>query len=233
MKSIFLAGASGAVGLPLAKLLVSTGDYAVFGTTRNPATAQRLREIGVTPVLVDVYDPSRLKSELQSVKPDIVIHQLTDLPYGLPKDRMPAAQIRNSRIRAEGTRNLIEAIRPIELERFLVQSIAFMYAEGPLPHTEAEPNGTEPLREFENMPLDYSPNTRIMRYGRFYGPGTGVDKLELPCRVHVEAAAQACYLLLSEGTGRIYNVCEDSDYASNSRIMAETSWNPDFRMDPP
>jgi len=143
---------------------------------------------------------------------------------------MPAALIRNARIRAEGTRNLIEAIRPIDLERFLVQSIAFTYPEGPLPHTETEPNGTESLREFETMALDNSANTRIMRYGRFYGSGTGVEKLTTPCRVHVEAAAWACYLLLSEGIGPIYNICEDSEYASNQRILADTTWNPDFRM---
>jgi len=80
LKSVFLAGASGAVGLPLARLLVRTGSYAVFGTTRKFDTAQRLRKVGVTPVVVDVYDPLKLKSELQRVKPDIVIHQLTDLP---------------------------------------------------------------------------------------------------------------------------------------------------------
>lgn len=230
MKKIFIAGATGAVGYPLVQLLMEAGKYEVYGSTRNIDRASILRKMGVTPIIVDVYDAKMLKAELQKVKPDFVIHQLTDLPYGLPKDRMPDAQLKNARIRTEGTFNLIGAIGKIKLEGFLVQSIAFMYGEGHLPHLEAEPNGTETLRSFEKMAIDAQENSKIMRYGRFYGPKTGFDNLDLPCRVHVEAAAHACELLLNRGNGKVYNICEDSEYASNEKIILDTNWNPEFRL---
>lgn len=230
MKSVFVAGATGAVGVPLLKLLVQTGLYRVFGTTRDGKKADLVKSLGASPVIVDVYDPDKLKHEMQLVKPDIVIHQLTDLPFGLPKESMDSALQRNARIRDEGTRNLIDSIRAVGAEQFLVQSIGFAYSEGPTPHSEEEPNGTENLRAFEEMALASGSNTKIMRYGLFYGPRTGFDRVEQPCRVHVEAAAFACLLLLTQGTGSIYHVCEDSEYATNRKILSHTDWNPDYRI---
>ena len=230
MKSVFLAGATGAVGFPLVKLLVQTGRYRVFGCTRDWKKAEILQSLGARPIVVDVYDCDKLKHEMQWVKPEIVIHQLTDLPFGLPKESMEVALPKNARIRDEGTRNLIEAMKSVGSEQFLVQSIGFMYSEGPTPHSEEEMSGSGNLRNLEEMALSSCEQTKIMRYGRFYGPRTGFDKVELPCRVHVEAAAFACVLLLTQGNWNIYNVCEDSEYASNQRILSDTDWDPDFRI---
>ena len=41
--------------------------------------------------------------------PDVVIHQLTDLPRAFDEERLADAYVRNARIRMEGTRNLIAA----------------------------------------------------------------------------------------------------------------------------
>ena len=54
-KRIFLAGASGAIGRRLAPLLVANG-WLVFGSTRSKDKALGLREMGVEPVVVDVFD---------------------------------------------------------------------------------------------------------------------------------------------------------------------------------
>ena len=55
MSRIFLAGAAGAIGLPLSRLLVSRG-FEVTGTTRPENKAEMLRRLGVKPVIVDVFD---------------------------------------------------------------------------------------------------------------------------------------------------------------------------------
>jgi nucleoside-diphosphate-sugar epimerase len=230
LKTVFIAGASGAVGLPLVKLLVREKKYKVIGTTRSKEKAKILHELGATGVIVDIYDVQRLQEVLRTARPDIVIHQLTDLPFGLPVDKMAAGQITNARIRTEGTRNLIEAIATLELEQILVQGIGFMYSEGPLPHVEADSMTTVGLQQFEGLALNSGHKTTIMRYGRFYGPKTGFERVDQPCRVHVEAAAYACQLLLSEGKTHIYNICEDSDYASNQKVLNDTHWDPDFRI---
>lgn len=42
-------------------------------------------------------------------RPEVVVHQLSGLPDGLNPDEMPAALVRNARIRDEGTTHLLSA----------------------------------------------------------------------------------------------------------------------------
>ena len=85
-KRLFLAGASGAIGRQLAPLLIAD-EWQVAGTTRSADKAPLLREMGVEPVVVDVFDAAALRSVLTASKPEIVIHQLTDLPHALEAGR--------------------------------------------------------------------------------------------------------------------------------------------------
>ena len=79
---IFLAGAAGAIGNRMIPILRDGGHTAV-GTTRSAAKAETLRSLGVEPVLVDVFDAERLSRAMEAARPDVVIHQLTDLPKNL------------------------------------------------------------------------------------------------------------------------------------------------------
>ncbi|KAJ3119718.1 hypothetical protein HK100_000185 [Physocladia obscura] len=106
---VFVAGATGAIGRRLCPLLVAAG-YTVYGTTRSPARALLLEQQGVRPLVVDVYDASKLAAAVQEAAPHVVIHQLTDLPPGLDPARMHQGRLDNARIRHEGTRNLVAAI---------------------------------------------------------------------------------------------------------------------------
>src|SRR5262245_62268121 len=85
---VFVAGASGAIGRRLCRLLVNDG-WEVVGTTRSPDRASALEAIGVHPIIVDVFDENALRRAVVDSKADIVIHQLTDLPPALDptKDR--------------------------------------------------------------------------------------------------------------------------------------------------
>ena len=76
--SVFVAGASGAIGMRLVPLLVQAG-YAVTGTTRSPERARRLAALGAEPASVDVFDAAALDEACKKARPRIVIHQLTDL----------------------------------------------------------------------------------------------------------------------------------------------------------
>jgi uncharacterized protein YbjT (DUF2867 family) len=60
MTHIFLAGATGAIGRPSCRLPVEAG-YHVTGATRVPEKAKALRNLGVTPVVVDVFDAAVLR----------------------------------------------------------------------------------------------------------------------------------------------------------------------------
>jgi len=107
---IFLAGASGAIGRRLLPLLRAAG-HEVFGTTRDAAKAEGLRQLGAEAVVVDVFDAAALSRAVIAARPQVVIHQLTDLPPGLDPARMADSIPRNARIRSEGTRNLVAAAR--------------------------------------------------------------------------------------------------------------------------
>ena len=61
--------------------------------------------------------------------------------------KIAASYAANSRIRTEGTRNLIAAAQAAGARRLIVQSIAFAYAPGGEPHVETDPlNLDDPAR---------------------------------------------------------------------------------------
>ena len=68
-----------------------------------------LRALGIEPAIVDVFDEALLFEAVRKAEPDVVVHQLTDLPPALDPARMADALVRNARIRDVGTRNLVAA----------------------------------------------------------------------------------------------------------------------------
>jgi uncharacterized protein YbjT (DUF2867 family) len=78
-KTAFVAGASGAIGQVLCKLLVQDG-WQVHGTTRSPDKAVQLRQLGIVPVVVDVFDRDAVTRAVRQALPTVVVHQLRDLP---------------------------------------------------------------------------------------------------------------------------------------------------------
>src|SRR5215813_4516736 len=120
---IFLAGATGAIGQRLVPLLVGAG-HRVIGTTRSITKGESLRVAGVKPAIVDVFDATALSKAVAAASPDVVVHQLTDLPPGLDPRLMPEGTRRNARMRKEGTKNLVTAALESGVPRLIAQSIA-------------------------------------------------------------------------------------------------------------
>ncbi|HEX7112717.1 MAG TPA: NAD(P)-dependent oxidoreductase [Mizugakiibacter sp.] len=236
---ILLAGASGVVGRRLLPLLRDAG-HEVFGTTRSPANAERLRALGAEPLVVDVFDAAALSRAVASARPEVVIHQLTDLPDRLDPEKMAQAIPRNARIRDEGTRNLIAAACAAGARRLIAQSIAWLYAPGPEPHGEDDPlQAPEGARAvtvggvlaLERQVLGASPLVGIvLRYGQFYGPDTGTDEPTGAAPLHVDAAAYAALLAVERGAAGVYNIAEPNAYASTEKARRELGWRDDFRL---
>jgi nucleoside-diphosphate-sugar epimerase len=236
---VFLAGASGAIGRRLMPQLVAAG-HEVTATTRQVAKAEDLRALGADPVVVDVFDADCLCAAVLAAKPEIVIHQLTDLPAGLDPSKMTEAIARNARIRDEGTRNLVEAAKAAGARRLIAQSIAWAYAPGPEPHAETDPldSGAEGGRAvsvggviaLEKHVLGASPiNGIVLRYGHLYGPGTGAEAAADPA-VHVDAAAYAALLAVERGTQGAFNVAEPNGHITTDRAVHELGWHAGFRL---
>lgn len=237
-KRLFLAGASGAIGRRLCPLLIQDG-WQITGSTRSKEKAAQLRAMGVEPAVVDVYDAPALKALLADFKPEVVIHQLTDLPYALEASQMEAALARNARLRDEGTRNLIAAAVHSGARRLIAQSISFIYAEGPTPHRESDPllplthpayGGTVAgVLSLEHQVLVAPLEGIVLRYGLFYGPGTGFDNPIAPGSLHVDAAAQLARQAASQGAPGLYNAAENDGSVDISKAVANFAFNPGWR----
>lgn len=238
---VFLAGATGAVGRRMLPLLLRDG-HEVTGTTRSHAKAEGLRAAGVRPAVVDVYNAVALAAAVAAARPEVIVHQLTDLPAGLKPELMAEGLVRNARIRIEGTRNLVEAALRAGARRLVAQSIAFVYAPGPEPHAESDPlisaaegamratmEGVATLERLTTATAGIE--GVVLRYGMFYGPGTGFDAAPGRPAVHVDAAAWAAVLAMTRGAPGIYNIAEDGGPVSIANARRELGWDPNFRSE--
>ncbi len=235
---ILVAGASGAIGRRLCRLLVEEG-WTVSGTTRSTERAAALWDMGVEPVVADVFDARHWQQAVIDARPDIVIHQLTDLPPALDPARMAEARLRNARIRELGTQHLVAAAIAAGARRLIAQSVAFAYAPGPAPwHEEAPLNVAAPdpaglsargVASLEQQVRASGLESVVLRYGKLYGPGTGFDAPLPGGPVHVDAAADAARRAITQGSG-IYNIAEADGTVASERAMAELGWSADFRL---
>jgi len=238
---VFLAGATGAIGRRLTPLLVAAG-HPVTATTRSAEKAAALKAQGAELVVVDVFDSDRLCAAVVAARPDVVIHQLTDLPQIFDPVRSVDVLRRNSRLRIEGTANLVAAARASGSRRIIAQSIAFAYTPGAEPRAESDPlafgEGEEPsaitargVRALETAVLGAPGITGIvLRYGRLYGPGTWFATAHGTGSLHVDAAAKAALLAVSRGTPGVYNIAEDDGALTVDKARRELGFDATFRL---
>jgi len=192
---IFLAGASGVIGIRLLPLLVEQGDV-VVAMTRSPEKAERLRGLGGEPVICDVFDADRLTDAVERFRPDAVMHQLTDLPDRL--EELDSYAEGNDRIRSEGTRNLIAAAKASAADHFVAQSIAWRPGGG----------RDEVVDLHERLVLEIG--GVVARYGRLYGPGTYYEAAPPPHpRIQIDEAVDATPPLLEAPAGIVLIVEPD------------------------
>ncbi len=191
---VFLAGASGVIGVRLVPLLSAAG-HDVAGMTRTPQKANRLLGLGAWPVLCDVFDVDALCEAVGAYRPDVILHHLTDLPDDPGQIAELAAD--NARMRREGTGNLLTAARRAHVPRFVAQSVAW----------QIPGEGGAAVEEHERAVLDAG--GVVVRYGQFYGPGTYFEaEVPPPPRVQIDDAARRTLPALTASSG-VLVVAED------------------------
>ena len=259
--NVLLAGATGAIGVPLTRRLRAAG-HRIIGVTRTPANRARLRALGAEPLVVDAMDRDALLRAVDGLEADAVIHELTALKDTSPRLR---ADDPTNALRTRGTANLLAASRAVGACRFVTQSLIFGYGygdHGARKLTEDDPFGrpqgiyTDPLiaslhsaerQTFEAEGIDGI----ALRYGLFYGPNTFSDlfvelmrrrRLAIPRGgggsvnwVHVEDAAAATVAALKRGRpGQAYNVVDDEpvNWRDFTWTLADASGTPQPFMVP-
>ena len=86
-------------------MLLADG-WTVMGMTRSRESAESMRESGLVIVQADAFDAESVRSAVCGFRPDVLMHQLTDLPRDLSKLDERALE-RNALLRKLGTRNLV------------------------------------------------------------------------------------------------------------------------------
>jgi uncharacterized protein YbjT (DUF2867 family) len=184
---VFLAGASGVIGIRLTGLLTAAG-HDVAGMTRSPGKAASISALGATSVVCDVFDAPALAAAVVEFHPDAVLHELTDLPDDVA--RIGEFGASNARIRREGTRNLLAAAHAAGVSRFLAQSVAW----------DLPGDAGVATAGLESAVL--AAGGVVLRYGQFYGPGT-YHEADLPDapRIEIGEAARRTVAALEAPTG--------------------------------
>ncbi|GAA4737836.1 NAD-dependent epimerase/dehydratase family protein [Phytohabitans rumicis] len=238
---IFLAGASGAIGSQLTTALVARG-HEVVGTTRSAAKADALRALGAEPVVFDALDPESVADAVAKADPEVIVHQLTALSGPTDFRRAKQMAAATDRLRTVGTDHLLAAARAVGVRKVVAQSNA-MWMErigGPVvdengriePNPPADAGETvAALRHVETAVTGITWAEGIaLRYGAFYGPGTGVElapdagmagqirQRKFPIvgggagvwsLVHIVDAVSATVAAIERGKRGIYHVADD------------------------
>ena len=235
---IFVAGASGTIGIPLVRALVDNGHH-VTALTRSADKQQPLLALGASPVVADALDASQLTEAVLSAKPTHVIHQLTALPKDGPRRASDLAP--TNRLRIDGTRNLLAAAIAAGATRFIGGSFAPMHGIG-LDAPAGVRAGVEAVLSMESQILEASRAGAIegvvLRYGLFYGPDNPAtqrmlalvrrrmipvvrhDRSLLPC-IHLDDAVSATMAALERGpAGGVYDIVDNRAVSMTEMVRA-------------
>jgi nucleoside-diphosphate-sugar epimerase len=229
---VFVAGATGAIGKQLVPRLVA-GGHEVHGMTRTESKQGMLRELGAVPVVADALDPDQVATAVGRAEPDVIVHQLTALA-GEGMRGLKRRVAMTNRLRSEGTDHLLAAGQAVGVRRFVAQSNYGLYARtgGPVKSEEDPLDTTPPRRQREASAAIYHLEEAVLdagwtegivlRYGAFYGPGTGMDewfrKRRFPLVgdgggvwsfIHIADAAEATVAAVEHGSRGVYNIVDD------------------------
>lgn len=248
---IFIAGATGAVGSPLVRALLTLG-HQVTGMTRPGPGVDRLRELGADASTADAFEPGAVHEAIAAAAPDVVIDQLTWLPAN-PADIIKAMPD-DTRLHREGGANLLAAAQKLGVRRYIMQSRGF-YLDAPAGQLADDSarlrydapgeigESTRTIGAYEDRVLA-SPSLDgvVLRYGFFYGPGTWyrpdgaiADQVRngeavvigegnaVWSFVHIDDAIAATVAALTAEPG-VYNVVDDDPMPVAKWLPAFARW---------
>lgn len=236
---IFVAGASGVLGRSLVPKLVAAG-HQVTGLMRSPGKKRLIEQLGAEAAVADGLDAAAIRDAVAEARPDVIIHEMTDLS-GADMRHFARTFASSNRLRTEGTDHLLAAAREAGVRRVIAQSYCgWPYARmGDPVKTEADPLDVDPPSEMratldaiqhveQGVSTSDNPEGVVLRYGTFYGPGTGmldggvldqVRRRRFPLIgngggwwsfIHIDDAADATVLAVTRGAaGEIYNIVDD------------------------
>ena len=193
---IFVAGATGAIGLRLIPLLIQAG-HIVIGLTHRPENAKLVASLGARPVVASGLDEVEIRRAVLVARPDVIVHEMTDLSGTSDLRHFERSFAATNRLRTQGLDHLMSAGRAAGTRRFIAQSFCgWPYApEGEPVKDEDAPLEADPPKEMRRTlnALRYLESAVgasdrfegiVLRYGVLYGPGTGIFEPEFLDQIH-------------------------------------------------
>ena len=226
--NVLVAGGSGTIGFPLVRALVRAG-HQLTSLSRSTVRRRELIDLGVSVVQADALNRDALIAAVDAARPTHVIHELT----ALPKDgvRRSSDIDPTSRLRIDGTRNLLEAAVRAGARRFVVGSFAILSDRASGGTAPPDSSAADAVRSMEKQVLDATERGSIegviLRYGLFYGPDVPstvsmidmVRKRRLPVLrndegqlplIHIDDAVSATVRALDHApAGGVYDIVDD------------------------
>lgn len=121
MTKVLVTEATGLIGMKLTKRLLDEG-YAVAGLTTSQHGKVKLNNIGVQAYIGNILEIDTIDTVIADFKPDIIMHEITDLKQ--------VDMSANTKVRIEGTKNLVDTAIKYNVRQIQSQSIAFAYEAG-------------------------------------------------------------------------------------------------------
>jgi nucleoside-diphosphate-sugar epimerase len=135
---ILIAGATGAMGVPLVRALVHRG-HDVIGLTRSLSKRALLEPLGARVAIGNALDADDMTRVVAEAAPTHIVHMLTALP---PAGPMRARDLRpTNELRERGTANLVRAAIDAGVKRLVAESFIGIYGKANFdqPRGEDEP----------------------------------------------------------------------------------------------
>lgn len=188
--SVFVTGATGAIGTHAVPALVAAG-HAVTALARTPAKAASLTEQGARPVDVSIFDRAALAEAFTGH--DAVVNLASALPS--TRDFMrPSAWHDNDRVRTEGSAAIVDAATVAGVGRVVQESVAMVYPDGGTAWIDEDVAPDRYPMAAANLAAEASAQRFsstggtgiVLRFGWFYGPGaTHSEELYALARRHI------------------------------------------------
>lgn len=226
---ILVVGGTGVIGRRVVPLFVAAG-HQVDVVSRSAAKSAQIRAAGASPVAVEVFRPGAVAEVVAGHQ--AVINLATHIPR-MRRAWRSSAWLENDQIRREVSRNLVDAALASQVQRYVQESIALVYADGgsswlaedapiaPTPITESVLVAEDQARRFAaagragvvlRFGLLYAPEAASTRsavksarrgFGATFGRDDGYVSM-----IHADDAAAAVVAALEAPSG-CYNIVED------------------------
>ena len=236
---VFVAGATGVLGRRAVRELVAAG-HDVTGVARSPAKGAALEKLGARPTPVDLFDATAVKDAVAGH--DVVCNLATHIPP-LRQAMRAKAWVENDRIRSLGSRNLVDGALAAGAERYVQESITFLYpdrsAEWIDEETALDATAHASVLDAEGNAGRFAASGGagvVLRFGVFYAPDSFHTLAMVSAArrrvaamlgkpdgylspIHVDDAATAVVASLAVASG-IYNVVDDEPMTKRDHFGA-------------